>query len=328
MNLHRHLLIALTMLGSIIAAAQDFLFDDFPHSAMSPMPLQDSSLIAVVSPASIISPQKVYSAIPVLRDQGWRVVTGKNAFARWGTYAGTDEQRYADLSEALMNPDVDAILCSRGGYGVVHILDRIAALPLEENTKWVIGFSDITALHSLLTSRGIPSIHASMAEHIAKGADDVDNQALFKILRGDGVDHTIAPDPLNRCGTAEGMLVGGNMSVLAGLIGTPYDVLQPGTILFIEDVNEPIYKLERILYNLKLAGKLKDLKGLIVGKFAKCAPDDDFSSVNAMVRKMVADYSYPVAYNVPIGHVSHNIPLICGRTATLTITPDTVTIRQ
>ncbi len=329
----RQLLLLFYVLSGLFAFAQSFadgdmLVEDFSHSSMSPQPLIAGDRVAIVSPASIIRPQTVHAAVSVLRDQGWDVVTGPNAFNRWGTFAGTDAERLADLSAALTDPAVSAVVCSRGGYGVVHILDSLAALPLEDNQKWVIGFSDISAIHALLTSRGIPSIHASMTEHIALGADDVDNAALFGILRGEGVEHSVEPDALNRCGRAEGTLVGGNLSVIAGLIGTPYDILRPGVVLFVEDVNEPIYKLERIFYNLKLAGVLPRLKGLIVGKFAKCAADADFESVESMIDRMVGEYGYPVAYNVPIGHVSHNVPVICGAPVVLDVRPEGVTITQ
>ncbi len=297
-------------------------------TTMQLQPLADSSRVTIVSPASIIRPQTVYSAIPVLRNQGWTVTTGKNAFARHGTYAGTDAQRLEDLRNAILDPETEAIICSRGGYGLVHLLDSLAELPLEENQKWVVGFSDVSALHALLTSRGIPSVHASMTEHIALGPDDPDNAALFDILRGKGVDYTVKPDPRNRQGEATGTLVGGNLSVIAGLIGTPYNVLKPDVVLFVEDVNEPIYKLERIFYNLKLAGILPRLRGLIVGKFAKCQPDADFESVEAMILNLVKDYDYPVAFNVPVGHVSHNIPLVCGAEVQLTVGTDEVRIIQ
>ncbi len=314
------------------AAAQPMPDDMFPeqfsHTAMPPRPLSEGSHIAIVSPSSIIRPQTVYQAIPVLRDQGWEVTTGPNAFNRHGTFAGTDAERLADLSAALLDPATDAVLCSRGGYGLVHLLDSLSALPLEENQKWVIGFSDVSALHALLTSRGIPSIHASMAEHIAHGADDPDNAALFGILRGEGVSHHIGADPRNRHGEAIGTLVGGNLSVIAGLIGTPYDVLKPDVVLFVEDVNEPIYKLERIFYNLKLAGILPRLRGLIVGQFAKCTPDADFASVEEMIGRMVEEYAFPVAFNVPIGHVSHNIPVVCGAEIQLKVDAEGVEIIQ
>lgn len=296
---------------------------------MFPQSLSTGDTIAIVSPSSIIKPQNVYKALPVINDQGWQTEVGPHAFDRHGTYAGTDADRLADLTAALTDPAVKAILCSRGGYGAVHLLESLARLPLENNPKWIIGFSDISALHALMTSRGIASIHAPMTKHIADyGADDPDTAALFSILRGESVRYELPPHPADRHGSADGMLVGGNLAVIAGLIGTPFDVLKPGRILFIEDVAEPIYKIERIFYQLQLSGVLASLAGLIVGKFTNYSGDDDNPSMEAMIERMVAPYDYPVAFGAPIGHVRHNIPLICGAGATLTVTPAATRITQ
>lgn len=294
-----------------------------------PPVLKQGDTIAVVSPSSIIKPQNVYKALPVLHDQGWETVVGEHAFDRHGTYAGTDEARLADLKAALLNPEVKAILCSRGGYGAVHLLDELSKLPIEDNPKWIIGFSDISALHALMTTRGIASIHAPMAKHLADhGADNPDTQSLFAILRGEELRYVLPHHPGNRTGQAEGLLVGGNLAVIAGLIGTPYDVLRPGRILFVEDVAEPIYKIERIFYQLRLSGVLENLAGLIVGKFTNYSGDEDNSSMEHMIQRMVAPYDYPVVYGAPIGHVTHNIPLICGAGATLTVTDTETVIEQ
>jgi len=296
---------------------------------MFPQSLSTGDTIAIVSPSSIIKPQNVYKALPVINDQGWQTEVGPHAFDRHGTYAGTDADRLADLTAALTDPAVKAILCSRGGYGAVHLLESLARFPLENNPKWIIGFSDISALHALMTSRGIASIHAPMTKHIADyGADDPDTAALFSILRGESVRYELPPHPADRHGSADGMLVGGNLAVIAGLIGTPFDVLKPGRILFIEDVAEPIYKIERIFYQLQLSGVLARLAGLIVGKFTNYSGDDDNPSMEAMIERMVAPYDYPVAFGAPIGHVRHNIPLICGAGATLTVTPAATRITQ
>ncbi len=294
-----------------------------------PKSLTEGSTIAVVSPSSIIKPQNVYKALPVLNDQGWKTVTGEHAFDRKGTFAGTPEVRYSDFAAALRDPEVNAILCSRGGYGAVYILEQLNRLPLEKYPKWVIGYSDISAIHALLTERGIASIHAPMAKHIADyGADDPDTASLFAILRGEGVDYHFEPNPLNHDGEASGLLVGGNLSVIADLIGTPYDVIKPGRILFIEDVNEPLYKIDRMIWQLKLSGVLDELAGLIVGKFHGCAADNDFSSASKLIANLVKDVDYPVAFDIPIGHVRHNVPLICGMGATLTVTPEGVSLVQ
>lgn len=294
-----------------------------------PRSLGPGAKIAIVSPSSIIKPQNVYNALPVLRDRGWEPVVSPHAFDRHGSFAGTADNRYSDLADALTDPGVDAILCSRGGYGAVHLLERLARLPLEETPKWLIGFSDISALHALLTSRGIASIHAPMAKALADhGGDNADNRALLDFLAGEGLEYSLDPSPMNRPGDATGLLVGGNLSVISDLIGTPFDVIKPRRILFIEDVNEPIYKIERMLYQLRLSGVLADLAGLIVGKFSGCAPDADFASVNNIVADLTRDYSYPVAYDIPVGHVTHNIPLVCGAACSLSVGESSVEISQ
>ena len=294
-----------------------------------PRSLGPGAKIAIVSPSSIIKPQNVYNALPVLRDRGWEPVVSPHAFDRHGSFAGTADNRYSDLAEALTDPEVDAILCSRGGYGAVHLLERLARLPLEDTPKWLIGFSDISALHALLTSRGIASIHAPMAKALADhGGDNADNRALLDFLAGEGLEYSLDPSPMNRPGDATGLLVGGNLSVISDLVGTPYDVIKPRRILFIEDVNEPIYKIERMLYQLRLSGVLADLAGLIVGKFSGCAPDADFASVNNIVADLTRDYSYPVAYDIPVGHVTHNIPLVCGAACSLSVGESSVEISQ
>lgn len=294
-----------------------------------PRSLGPGAKIAIVSPSSIIKPQNVYNALPVLRDRGWEPVVSPHAFDRHGSFAGTADNRYSDLADALTDPGVDAILCSRGGYGAIHLLERLARLPLEETPKWLIGFSDISALHALLTSRGIASIHAPMAKALADhGGDNADNRALLDFLAGEGLEYSLDPSPMNRPGDTTGLLVGGNLSVISDLVGTPFDVIKPRRILFIEDVNEPIYKIERMLYQLRLSGVLADLAGLIVGKFSGCAPDADFASVNNIVADLTRDYSYPVAYDIPVGHVTHNIPLVCGAACSLSVGESSVEISQ
>lgn len=294
-----------------------------------PPALKEGDKIAIVSPAGISRAQNVYNALPVLQELGWEPYTSKHAFGRHGTYSGTDEERYADLEEALLDPEVKAILCSRGGYGAVHLLERLDKLPLRENAKWIIGFSDISALHALMSRHGIASIHGPMARHIAThSGNDADSQALFGILQGKPQTFEIAPHPLNRPGETTAPLLGGNMAVLNGLIGTPFDMFKPGTILFIEDVSEPIYKIERMMYQLKLSGILEQLSGLIVGDFTEYSPDIDNESMESMIVGMVREYDYPVAFGVPFGHAKNIMPLVESIEATLTVTPEGVTISQ
>lgn len=294
-----------------------------------PEPLKEGDKIAIVSPAGVTRARNVYNALPVLQGYGWEPYTSANAFGRYGTYSGTPDERYADLEAALLDPEVKAILCSRGGYGAVHLLSRLDELPLRENAKWIIGFSDISALHALMQKHGIASIHGPMAKHIAShNGDDTDSQALIGLLRGESQIYELQPDPLNICGTATGTLLGGNMAVLSGLVGTPYDMFKPGTILFVEDVSEPVYKIERMMYQLQLSGVLEQLLGLIVGAFTEYSPDVDGRSMEEMIHGMVKDYGYPVAFHVPFGHGSRILPFVEGAETTFTVTTELVTIAQ
>lgn len=292
-----------------------------PDQILFPRPLKTGDLIGVCSPAGPVEASKVHAAVGVLENQGWRVKIYPHALGHKGNYSGTADERYADLSEALTDPEVRAILCSRGGYGVVHIMERLARLPLRDDPKWVIGFSDISAMHALMATNGIASVHASMADHIRHGAQDVDNATLFDILRGTYSPLAFPGHHLDRPGLAMGRIYGGNLAVLADLINTPYDIIKPDTILFIEDVSEPIYKMERILYQLRIAGILPRLRGLVVGQFTEYRPDASYRDMEHMIADMVQPYDYPVAMGAPIGHVYHNVPVIESAKVTLKVTP-------
>ncbi|MCM1348017.1 MAG: LD-carboxypeptidase [Firmicutes bacterium] len=307
------------------------MIDDFiiEESLIVPPFLKEGDKIAIVSPAGVTRSRNVYNALPVLQSYGWEPFTSPHAFGRHATFSGTPDERYADLEQALLDPEVKAILCSRGGYGAVHLLERLDELPLRDNAKWIIGFSDISALHALMHKHGIASIHGPMAKHIAShSGEDSDSQALIEILTGKGQTFEVAPNKLNRPGTATGPLLGGNMAVLTGLFGTPFNIFKPGSIMFIEDVSEPVYKIERMMYQLKLSGVLSQISGLIVGVFTEYSPDVDGRSMEEMIHELVADYDYPVAYGVPFGHGSRIIPFVEGVEATLTVSPDAVTISQ
>lgn len=289
-----------------------------------PAPLKPGDKIAIVSPAGNIKSDLVYEAADVLRREGYQVEIMPHALGKWGHYSGTPDERYSDLAAAFRDPEVRAILCSRGGYGVVHIMERLNELPIENDPKWVIGFSDISALHALMTKKGIASIHASMAAQIKKGPEDPDNADLLGILRGERPVHLFAGHEYDRPGIATGTLRGGNLAVLAELINTPYDILEPDTILFLEDVSEPIYKIERIFYQMRMSGLLGKIKGMVVGQFTDYKPDGNYDKMETMIRDMTAGYDFPMAFNVPIGHVDHNVPVIESGTVTLKVSPSGV----
>lgn len=291
------------------------------NNIIYPKPLQKGDKIAILSPAGIINPDYVNNAVKVLKSQGWEPYVATYTLGKSGNYSGTIEQRLGDLKTALADANVRAILCSRGGYGVVHLLDELNKLPFNEDPKWIIGFSDISALHALMTSKGIASIHASMTKHLSEfiGKDD-DAIALFKILKGELPTYNFEYNHYNRTGSTSGRIIGGNLAVLAQLIRTPFDIFEKDTILFIEDICEPIYKVERILYQLRLAGILGNLKGLIIGQFTEWSPDANYNNMNDMIADMIAPYSYPVVFDAPIGHVKHNIPIIENAQIDLSVT--------
>lgn len=285
--------------------------------------LRPGDTVAIISPASAVDPRLIEGAANALARLGYRPRVMPHAAGVCGSYSAPAADRLADLRAALDDPSVKAILCSRGGYGAVHLLGSVTPRPV-----WLIGFSDISALHALWHSCGLASVHGSMARHLALfPPDDPANRALASILAtGRQPAYEFAPHPLNRPGVATGTLLGGNLAVLGGLIGTPLSLLKPDTIMVIEDIAEPIYKVERILHQLRLAGILPNLRGLIVGQFTEWKPDRNYTDMYAMIADITAPYGYPVAFNAPFGHVDSNLPFIESAPVTLSVTPAAVTL--
>ncbi len=289
--------------------------------------LRPGDQVAIVSPASIINPDYVRGALPILNSWGLGAQVAPHCLGQSGVYSGCIEERLGDFRDALYNPDIKAILCSRGGYGAVHLLPQLAEA-VAKNPKWVIGFSDISALHALSVSQGVMSLHAPMCKHLVEGAGkDRCSQYLRQILFGELPVYQESSHPFNRCGEARGMLVGGNMAVLCGLLSTPYDLFRPGSILFIEDVGEAPYKIERMLYSLKLAGRLASLSGLIVGRFTEYKENPGLGgTLYELIRGLVDEYDYPVCFDFPIGHVPDNLPLIEGAEVTFRVSGEGVSL--
>lgn len=291
-----------------------------------PAALQKGDTIAIVSPASIIDPTLVERASATLSLLGYRVKVMPHALGAKGSYSGSIEERLEDITTALLDREVRAILCSRGGYGCVHLLESLSKLDLNADPKWIIGFSDVSALHALMASRGIVSIHGSMAKALALYPHTTPyNAMLLDMLGGRCPALEFKGHKYNRPGQATGKLLGGNLAVLQALISTPYDVFNDA-ILFVEDVAEPIYKIERILYQLRLAGRLDKLKGLIIGQFTLYDADKNFNDIYDMINEALAGIDIPVAFDAPIGHVRDNMPLLHGATATLSTDNNASTI--
>ena len=285
--------------------------------------------IRIISPSGAIDPAYIDRSAARLRSWGHEVSEGIHARGRWGRFAGTDEERLEDIQDAMQDPSVDAVLCSRGGYGLQRIIDRVPNI-----TKPVIGFSDITALHQLSSIQCQLSIHAVMCKHIATLPEDSEPiVALRRVLDGKSVEYHIAPHPLNRYGEATAPVIGGNLSVLFGLQGTPYSLQQSAIssqapILLIEDVGERHYHIDRMIRNLKMSGVLGHLGGLVVGQFSECEDDPGMNcTVYETIKEAVAEYDYPVLFNAPFGHVEHNLPIWLGKEAQLSVTAEGSVLR-
>lgn len=284
----------------------------------TPPLLSPGDTIALLSPASAIDPALIDGAASAIAAEGFTPLIMPRAKGRSGSFSAPAAERLADMQAAIDNPDVKAIICGRGGYGAVQLLDRLRL----SRPVWLAGFSDISALHALWHRNGLRSIHSSMAKELTlrQCPGNEANRRLFEILRtGHMPAIQFDAHPFNRPGSAEGTLRGGNLAVLDALVGTPYDLLTlPDTILVIEDIAEPIYKVERMLWRLKLAGVFDRLKGLVIGQFTDYRPSADWPDMYAMITSLVADYSFPVAFNAPIGHIDANLPFLHGSPASLT----------
>ena len=316
-----------SLLRIIAAAAVSFSVCNSMLATITPRSLVAGDTIAILAPSGPIDSTLVYQAAAKIDSAGFAVKIYPHTFGKSGYCSGTPQERLADLTDAFTNPNVRAIICARGGYGFVHLLDSLQTMPLRDDPKWVLGFSDITAFHGLMASKGIESIHGLMCAGIRRGFDDPDISAIFDIMQGRRNDVCFAADSANHVGSARGQLLGGNLAVLAQLIDTPFDLVKPGSILFIEDVGEPIYKMERILYQLRLSGAIDRLSGIIVGQFTSYKPDEAFASMEEMIAATLAPYNIPIAFNAPIGHVDHNVPVIESADILLEVTPEGLTIR-
>lgn len=295
--------------------------------------LKPGDKFAIVSPSGTVLPERVDGAVRAIKDWGFVPVEGehcreKHTAYRVVSHSAPLEARRDDLLAALNDHQVRAILCSRGGYGAVHLLEHLDLELIARDPKWLIGFSDISALHAAWHRAGVVSIHSPMAKHLTLyDRNDEINLINFNILtRGQLPTYNVPPHPHNRCGTATATITGGNLAVLMSLLATPFNIIKPGNILFIEDVAEQVYQVQRLLYHLKLAGILPQLAALVVGQFTKHRGDDT-TAMQDMIHDMVAPYHYPVAFNFPIGHVPRNVPIVEGCTATLNVDHDMSTLQ-
>ena len=273
--------------------------------------LKHGDKVVILSPSGKIETQWVEGLKAVLESYGLVVSVAEHTLCAKGRFAGSDNERIQDLQEAINDAQVKAIFCSRGGYGLARIIDKIDFSALKSAAKWIVGFSDITALHNAFSRVGVASIHGIMAKHITLKADGLDN--LMTMLFGGDVAYEVPAHDFNKVGEAEGELIGGNLSVLYGLRGTPFDLDYKGKILFIEDLGERLYHIDRMMQNLRLGGVFEQISGLVVGQFTDIDEDDSFDGgVYGVISEAVKGYDIPVCFNFPAGHVDNNQPLMLG----------------
>lgn len=259
----------------------------------------------------------------MLEAWGLKVTFGANLLAEQNQFAGSDVQRIADLQEAINNPEIEAILCARGGYGTVRLLDAVDFSALHSNPKWIIGYSDVTALHNHLhTNVGLQSLHATMPINFPKDGIAIPaTMSLRAALFGNGNSYRFDAHSLNRVGTVTAPVVGGNLSMLYSLTGTNSDLNTAGKILFIEDLDEYLYHVDRMMWNLEKCGMLRNLAGLIVGGMTDM--NDNAvpfgQTAEEIIAERVARYNYPVCVGFPAGHIADNRAIVLGAEATLEV---------
>ena len=289
-----------------------------------PTYLKPGDTIAIVCPAGYLPAAKAKACINTLKKWGFKVTKGETLGGKSKNYfSGSFEERLADLQNQIDDPSINAILCGWGGYGTTHLLDHIDWKKFKKNPKWIIGFSDITILHTyLLTEIGVASIHGPMAN--AFNEDNGINRYTLSLkdsLEGKPVHYTAKPHAQNTYGKATAPMVGGNLSLLAHAVGTNADVDPRGKILFIEDVGEQLYNVERMLLQLKRAGKLSKLKGLVVGGFTSNKDTDRpfGKNIEQVIYDVVREFKFPICFGFPISHEKENVAIIVGGTYRLDV---------
>ena len=296
---------------------------------MRPPYLKPGDTVAIVAPSGILKNKftEVEQAKNLLTSWGLQVVIGKNVFNQNNHFAGTDAERADDLQKAMDDPKISAIWCARGGYGTVRILDKLNYTKFKKNPKWVIGYSDITALHNQIHNEGFESLHAMMCTSLQDDATTIkETISTFKdALFGKPLTYNLLGSKYNKTGTASGPLVGGNLSILYSMLGSKTSINTSGKILFIEEIGEYEYHIDRMLQSLKRAGYFDNCKGILVGNISKVRKNTTLwgSSVEQLILDVLADYNIPIAFNMPAGHEKDNRALFFGRTVELSVSKET-----
>ncbi|MGO3184292.1 MAG: S66 peptidase family protein [Aequorivita sp.] len=314
---------------------------------ITPSSLQNGDTVAIVSTARKVSIEELKPALQLLESWGLKAILGKTVGAEENQFAGHDGFRALDFQTMLDNPDIKAIWCARGGYGTVRMIDKLDFSTFKKHPKWIVGYSDVTVLHSHIHNLGVETVHAQMCLEIEKKSEET-RESLRKVLFGEEYSISFETDTykeafsntlrqaqhnalqeFNRVGLGKGELVGGNLSVLYSLCGSNSAINTDGKILFIEDLDEYLYHIDRMMMNLKRNGRLENLAGLIVGGMTKMNDNTiPFGkTAKEIIWKMVKDYNYPVCFDFPTGHIEDNRALIMGREVELNIQSSTINVQ-
>ena len=283
--------------------------------------LKTDSKVAIAAPARMVKPEEMEYSICWLKEKGFVPVYDDRLFTGHHIFAGNDDFRAAVFQQYLDNEDISTIWIARGGYGSIRIIDKLDFTKFLQHPKWIVGFSDATVFHGKLSCLGVPSLHAAMPFYFANKTPEA-KQSLFDALKGKPLQYEIPTHPLNRMGEVEGEIIGGNLSILIAMMGSNIFPETDGKILFIEEVDEYIYHIDRMMRALKRAGKLEHLKGLIVGGLTQIHDNTHpfGQSVEEVIAEVVSDYDYPLCFGFPAGHFDDNRPIVFGQKAKLTVT--------
>lgn len=336
----KHFLSSLIPLGAVLTATGSNTFAEEPDMPLKIPPyLKKGDTIGITCPAGFITAEDIQPALNKMQEWGFTVKIGDTVGKKDFTFGGTDEERLKDFQQMLDDKTVKAIMCARGGYGAVRIIDGIDFKKFSLHPKWIIGFSDVTVIHAHLNKNfGIASIHSKMCNSFPADWSKAEPiqietiESIQKCLAGEKMRYTATPNEKNKMGNAEGILIGGNLKTLETLAGSKSDINTDGKILFVEDTGEYLYSIDRMFWNLKRTGKLSKLKGLIIGGFKIKAAEDpaeEFGkNIYDIVLEKISGYNYPVCFDFPVGHQKNNFALKCGVKHQLAVTNNSVNLTE
>ncbi|MEO5592105.1 MAG: LD-carboxypeptidase [Chitinophagaceae bacterium] len=337
----KHFLSSVLAAGAAIPALATTIKDDDDtgKALIIPRYLKTGDVIGITSCAGYITLQDIQPAVLQMQGWGFNIKVGTSIGKRDFTFGGTDEERAADFQQMLDDDSIKAIMCARGGYGAVRIIDKLNFSKLAMHPKWIIGFSDITVIHSHLNRNyGIASIHSKMCNSFPDDWSKAEPSQIETVLSiklaltGEKMKYAVVSNEKNKTGKGDGILVGGNLKTLESLAGSKSDLVTGGKILFVEDTGEYMYSIDRMFWGLKRTGKLASLKGLIIGGF-KVKPDDSpdeafGKTLQDIVLEKVSAYNYPVCFDFPVGHQKNNFALKCGIRHRLEVKTDEVSLQE